>query len=178
MIRINLLASGKKKAVTIPPAIIYGAIATVLIIIISIVVLIFLNKEISSLQAAVVVKENRLQQLQVTLQKVKNYERDNAEFREKSRIIEQLKKNQIIPLRLLDEVSEMLPKGVWLTKLTDSGGSISIEGYAFSNTDLVSYVQNLKNSQYLNNVALIESRQMSLEETAVYKFRLTFGISL
>ncbi len=178
MIRINLLPSGKKKAVIIPPSIIYGAISTVLLIIIFIVVLIFLNKEISSLQAAVIVKENRLQQLQVTLQKVKNYERDNAEFREKSRIIEQLKKNQIIPLRLLDEISEMLPKGVWLTKLSDAGGSINIEGYAFSNTDLVSYVQNLKNSQYLNNVALVESRQMSLEKTAVYKFHLTFGISL
>lgn len=178
MIRINLLPSGKKKTVIIPPSIIYGAIATVLIIIVSVVVLIFLNKEISSLQAEAAVKENKLQQLQATLQKVRNYEKDNAEFREKSRIIEQLKKNQIIPLRLLDEVSEMLPKGVWLTKLSDAGGSINIEGYAFSNTDLVSYVQNLKNSQYLNNVALIESRQMSLEQTAVYKFRLTFGISL
>jgi type IV pilus assembly protein PilN len=178
MIRINLLPSGKKKAAIIPPSIIYGVIATVLFIIISIAVLIFLNKEISSLQAAVVVKENKLQQLQAALQKVKNYERDNAEFREKSRIIEQLKKNQIIPLRLLDEVSEMLPKGVWLTKLSDTGGSISIEGYAFSNTDLVGYVQNLKNSKYLNNVELVESRQMSLEQTAVYKFHLTFGISL
>lgn len=178
MIRINLLPSGKKKAVTIPHSIIYGVIAAVLSIIIAIVVLIFLNKEISSLEADVTAKENRLRQLEVTLQKVKNYERDNAEFREKSRIIEQLKKNQIIPLRLLDEVSKMLPKGVWLTRLSDAGGSISIEGYAFSNTDLVSYVQNLKNSKYLNNVELIESRQMSLEQTSVYKFRLTFGISL
>jgi type IV pilus assembly protein PilN len=178
MIRINLLPSGKKKAVMIPPSVVYGAIAGVLFIIIAIVVLVFLNREISSLQADVVTKENKLQQLKVTLQKVANYERDNAEFRAKSRIIEQLKKNQIIPLRLLDEVSEMLPKGVWLTKLSDAGGSINIEGYAFSNTDLVSYVQNLKNSQYLNNVALVESRQMTLEQTSVYKFHLTFGISL
>jgi type IV pilus assembly protein PilN len=178
MIRINLLPSGKKKAVAIPHSVIYGAIATVLFIIIAIVVLVFLNKEISYLQADVAAKENRLKQLQVTLQKVKNYERDNAEFRKKSQIIEQLKKNQIIPLRLLDEVSEMLPKGVWLTKLSDSGGSINIEGYAFSNTDLVGYVQSLKNSKYLNNVSLIESRQMSLEQTTVYKFRLTFRISL
>ncbi len=178
MIRINLLPSGKKKTVIIPPSLIYGVISTVLIIIIAIVILIFLNKEMSSLQADVTVKEARLQQLQATLVKVQNYERDNAEFREKSRIIEQLKKNQIIPLRLLDEVSEMLPKGVWLTKLSDAGGSINLEGYAFSNSDLVSYVQNLKNSQYLNNVSLIESRQTALEKTSVYKFRLTFGISL
>jgi len=178
MIRINLLPSGKKKAVIIPPSVIYGSVATILFIIIAIVVLVFLNKSISSLESDVVAKESKLQQLQVTLKKVHNYERDNAEFREKSRIIEQLKKNQIIPLRLLDEVSTMLPKGVWLTKLSDAGGSISIEGYAFSNTDLVGYVQNLKNSKYLNNVALIESRQMSLENTAVYKFNLTFRISL
>jgi len=178
MIRINLLPSGKKKAVLIPPSLIYGAIATVIFIIAAVVLIFYLNGQISGLQADVSAKEKRLQQLQATLKQVQNYERDNAEFRQKTQIIEQLKKNQIIPLRLLDEVSEMLPKGVWLDKLSDKGGTVTIEGYAFSNTDLVGYVQNLKNSKYLSSVMLVESRQMNMEQKSVYKFKLTFRITL
>lgn len=178
MIRINLLPSGKKKAVIIPPSLLYGAIAAVVFIIIAVVLIFYLNGHIAGLQADISAKDKRLKQLQVTLKQVQNYERDNAEFRQKTEIIEQLKKNQIIPLRLLDEVSERLPKGVWLDKLSDKGGTVSIEGYAFSNTDLVGYVQNLKDSKYLSSVMLVESRQMTIEEKSVYKFKLTFRITL
>jgi len=178
MIRINLLPSGKKKTVLIPPSLIYGAIATVIFIITAVVLIFYLNGQLSELQADVATKDKRLKQLQVTLKQVQNYERDNAEFRQKTQIIEQLKKNQIIPLRLLDEVSEMLPKGVWLDKLSDRGGTVSIEGYAFSNTNLVGYVQSLKNSKYLSSVTLVESRQMTINKKSVYKFKLTFRITL
>lgn len=178
MIRINLLPSGKKKAIVVPPVLIYGAIATVILIIVSIVLIFYLNRQISRLEEDMKVKEQKMVKLEATLKKVANYERDNEEFRKKSRIINQLKKNQILPLRLLDEVSGMLPEGVWLSTLTDNRGSISIEGYAFSNADLVGYVQNLKNSKYLKDIMLVESKQEVIEDIPVYNFKLTFRISL
>lgn len=177
MIRINLLPSKKKKALILPPALIYGIVATVSIIIAIAAFTYHLNKQISAKQAGIVAKETKLKQLQIALEDVKNYERDNKEFREKTMIIEQLKKNQIVPLRLLDEVSEMLPKGVWLVSLTDKAGVVSIEGLAFTNPDLVAYVQNLKGSKYLSDVMLVESRQTEVGEISVYKFKLTFKIN-
>jgi Tfp pilus assembly protein PilN len=83
-----------------------------------------------------------------------------------------------VPLRLLDEVSEMLPKGVWITNLSDKVGTVNIEGYAFSNSDLVNYVQKLKSSKYLVNVTLVQSRQQMLEDISVYKFSLTFRVKV
>lgn len=177
MIRINLLPSKKKKALILPPALIYGLIATLCIVIAMAVFAYHLNRQISAKQAGIIAKETKLKQLQAALEDVKNYERDNKEYREKTKIIEQLKKNQIVPLRLLDEVSEMLPKGVWLVNLTDKGGAVSIEGFAFTNPDIVAYVQNLKGSKYLSDVMLVESRQAELGEFSVYKFKLTFRIN-
>ncbi len=178
MIRINLLPSGKKKTMAIPPSLIYGAIAMVLFILIIFGLVYYLNRQTSSLQAEIAIKEQRLKQLEVTLKRVLNYEKDNEEFRQKTLIIEQLKKNQIIPLRLLDELSEKLPRGVWLTRLFDSGGVVTLDGYAFSNSDLVGYVQNLKSSKYLSEVMLVESRQKSIDKTLVYQFKLTVRITL
>lgn len=178
MIRINLLPTKKKRALIIPPPVIYGAGALVVLIIVTVVLTLFINKKISTVKNQIFAQEQRLKSLQSRLEEVKNYERDNEEYRKKTQIIEQLKKNQIIPLRLLDEVSEMLPKGVWLSELVDSGGLISINGYAHTNYDLVTYVQNLKGSKYIEDVTLVESRQKDMESFSVYKFKLTFKMKV
>jgi type IV pilus assembly protein PilN len=178
MIRINLLPSKRKRALIIPPSVIYGAVALVVLIIITVVMTLFLNKKISTTKNQIFAQEQRLKSLQSRLDEVKNYERDNEEYRKKTQIIEQLKKNQIAPLRLLDEVSEMLPKGVWLTELVDSGGIITINGFAHTNYDLVTYVQNLKGSQYIEDVTLVESRQKDIDNFSVYAFKLTFRVKV
>ncbi len=177
MIRINLLP-GKKKPLILPHVLIYGIIGTFVLIIVLVVFGVYLNKKVSAMQSDISVKEQKLNELKETLQEVANYERDNQEFREKAKIIEQLKKNQIAPLILLDEVSDKLPKGVWLTRLTDNGGLISIEGFAHSNYDLVGYIQSLKGSKHLQNVMLSESRQTEVEGVSVYKFKLTFKVKV
>jgi len=178
MIRINLLPTKKKRALIIPPPVIYGAGALVVLIIIMVVLTLFLNKKISTEQKKIFAQEQKLKSLQSRLNEVKNYERDNEEYRKKTQIIQQLKKNQIVPLRLLDEVSEQLPKGVWLTELVDSGGIVSINGFAHTNYDLVTYVENLKGSKYLEDVTLVESRQTDIDTFSVYKFKLTFRVKV
>ncbi|UCE71524.1 MAG: PilN domain-containing protein [Nitrospiraceae bacterium] len=178
MIRINLLPSAKRKADIIPPVFIYGGIAAVLILILMIVGMFIINSRISGVQNEIAVKQQKLNQLKTKLEEVKNYERNNEEVRAKAEVIEKLKKNQVVPLRLLDEVSEMLPKGVWLTALLDKNGTISIDGYAYSNTELVSYVQNLKSSTYLTEVMLVESRQTEVGTYSIYKFKLQFRMKI
>ena len=177
MIRINLLP-GKKRPLILPHVLIYGIIGTFLLIIILVVFGVYLNNKVSAMKSDIFVKEQKLNALKEKLIEVANYEKDNQEFREKARIIEQLKKNQIAPLILLDEVSEKLPKGVGLTRLTDNGGLISIEGFANSNYDLVGYIQSLKGSEHLENVMLTESRQAEIEGISVYKFKLSFKVKV
>jgi len=178
MIRINLLPSKKKKAFALPPTLIYGIAAMFVVITTIIGGTFYLNKQVSSKQDEINTKEQKLKRLQAALEEVKNYEKDNKAYREKTSIIETLKKNQIVPLRLLDEVSEMLPKGVWLTSLKDKSGVVSIEGFAFTNSELVNYVQNLKGSKYFTEVTLVESRQTQIEEFSIYKFNLTLKITV
>ncbi len=180
MIRINLLptAKKKKKPLVLPEPFMYGIAALLLLIITGAAVTFFMNSHISNLNTSIFQKQKRLNELKLVLKKVENYEKDNEEFKRKAGIIEQLKRNQIVPLVLLDEVSEVLPKGVWLTKLTDVARFISIEGYAHSNSDLVGYVQNLKGLKLFQDVMLVESRQEDLEDISVYKFKLTFRIKV
>lgn len=176
MIRINLLAT--KKALKIPPVLSYGVITTVVVVILLLFSGLYMIGKASSLKSQVVAKEKRLTELKKAIEEVQNYEKINEEVRKKTEIIEQLKKNQVVPLRLLDEISDKLPKGVWLTLLVDKNGLINIEGVAHTNYDLVGYVQNLKDSKYFTDVNLVESRQTEIESFSVYKFKLTLRMKV
>ena len=179
MIRINLLPTKrKKKAIEFPIHFIPGIFVTVIAAVLMIVYYFYLNNQISTMKADKAAKEQRLIEIKEKIKEVENYEKDNEAFRQKNNVIEELKAKQAAPLILLDEVSNMLPKGVWLTSLAESGGTIKISGVAFTNPDLVNYVQNLKGSKYMTDVQLIESRQAKIEQSSVYNFSLSFKMKI
>jgi type IV pilus assembly protein PilN len=93
---------------------------------------------------------------------------------DKIAIIDQLKKNQQGPVRVLDELSRRLPSRVWLVSLSQQGNSFSIDGRATTNFDIVDYYNNLKSSAVIEDLELIESRQTTEEKLVVYSFKISF----
>ncbi len=180
MIRINLLpVKRRKKIQRVPPYIIHAAIILTVTILVLVFFTFYLSSKVSGLKDQVAVKEARLGELQEKLKDVENFEKDNESYRRKSEIIEKLRKNQDVPMKLLEETSARLPKGVWLTSLVDKGGVVNIQGFAFSNSNLVEYIQNLKGSKYLTDVELLESRQKTMGDVAsLYEFKLTLRIKV
>jgi type IV pilus assembly protein PilN len=137
----------------------------------------YLGSNLKNAEAHVANNDQRITELKQKIQEVDDYEKRNATFEERNKLIEQLRKNQNIPAMMLDEVSKDLPSGVWLQSLTLSGGMVDIEGYAFSNSEVVAYVDNLKNSRKFSDVFLQESKQADVEKIPVYLFKLTFKVT-
>jgi len=179
MIKINLLpVKRKKKPKIISALFVSGVFISILaILVLGYLSFYYINK-VPELKAQKAAKESKTTELKVKLKEVEHYEKDNKAYEEKKNIIELLKRKQTAPLRLLNEVSAMLPKGVWLTSLEETGGAVNLEGYAFTNSDLVGYVNNLKGSQYLTDVALLESKQTTIENVTVYQFKMTFRVTV
>ena len=75
---------------------------------------------------------------------MEDFEKRNADFQKRKEIIEQLGKNKTLPVKILDEVSRLLPPGVWLTSMDVVGDKVNLSCTAFTNTDVVNYVDNLK----------------------------------
>jgi len=108
------------------------------------------------------------------LKEVKTVEEERKKVAEKIGIIEQLKRNQGGLVRLLDEVSKALPLGVNLTAMSEKSGQVNIEGTAFTNNDIVRFVENLKSSPLLADVFLLETVQTTQEGIEIYKYKLQF----
>jgi len=91
----------------------------------------------------------------------------------KKKVIEQLRKDQGGPVRLLDHVSQSLdPLKIWLTNVEQGSAQIVLDGRALSTDDVVEFVKSLQRSNYFSSVLLEESRQATEEGLAIYQFRL------
>lgn len=179
MIRVNLLAWKKKKDKVIKAPANFLVMAGVVggtTIIVTGVFIFFLNSNVSKLRSQSELNNAQLTELKKKISEVKKYERLNKEIEQRNVLIETLRGNQAVPVKLLDNVSTALPQGVWLASLTCKENRISLEGYAFTNIDIVSYVENLKKSVNFTDVYLEESRQIEFEKAQVYKFKLNFNV--
>ncbi|NWF53012.1 MAG: PilN domain-containing protein [Nitrospirae bacterium] len=177
MIKINLLPQRRKKKPKPIPSFLITSVGLTAIALIVMVGLVFVyNSRLSSKKAQYKMNETKIAELKAKIKKVENYEKLNKTIQEKNSVIEQLRKNQSIPVKLLDEASSLLPNGVWLKTMTLSGENVNIDGYAFANSDIVSYVDNIKSSQTFTDVFLQESKSTKVETANLYMFKLTFKI--
>jgi type IV pilus assembly protein PilN len=108
------------------------------------------------------------------LKEVKNVEEERKKVTEKIGVIEQLKKNQQGPVRMLDEISRAIPISVDIVSMVESSGNVSISGEAFTNQDVVKFIDNLKASPYCTDVYLQETAQVTVEGYEIYKYKLQF----
>lgn len=128
--------------------------------------------KVKALEQEKVTANEELAALKVKVKEVENYEKNKKSFEEKIGIIEQLRKNQTGPVRLLDELSRGLPDRVWLISLTEQAGKVDLEGRAVTNAEIVEYINNLKASSHIRDIQLIESRQVNEGGIPVYNFKL------
>jgi len=116
----------------------------------------------------------QLEVLKKKVKEVRDVEQKKKLVESKIAIIAQLKKNQQGPVHVLDELSRYLPDRVWLVSLTQRSDAFDLEGRATTNFEIVDYVNNLKSSPFISDIALLESRQTAEGGLTIYSFRLNF----
>ncbi|MCI0468889.1 MAG: PilN domain-containing protein [Nitrospirae bacterium] len=184
MIKINLLSEQKKIKRTKPAKahgkgvsiVFLAAIIPIIVGVIAAAYIFILSEEVSSLNLKSEANKKTIAALQGKLKEMKNQEELKKNLIMRTTLIETLRKNQSIPVIVLDTVSRHLPEGVWLTSLSYTGRVVAIEGASFANSEIVAYVENFKKIDNLQDVALEESKQEKMDNTDVYKFKIKFKI--
>lgn len=177
MIRINLLpVERKKKPKPLPTLILSTVLITIFVMAVLAYAFFYYSSSLKSAKMRFEANRLKIEELKKKIKEVDDFEKMNRSFEERNRIIEQLRKNQNIPVKVLDEVSRNIPNGVWISSMSSSGSVVNIEGYAFTNSDVVTYVDKLKQSKLFSDIYLQESRQADIERISLYQFRLTFNV--
>lgn len=177
MIKINLLPTKKKppkKVIDLRQQLLLALLVLILVVMGMWFFWNMQQNKIVALEGEKTRAETRLREQDIILKEVKNVEEERKKVAEKIEIIEKLKKNQAGPVRLLDEISKALPLGVNLASMTESSNNVTLDGEAFTNDDVVRFVDNLKASPLLSGVTLIETSQTKREGLDIYKYKLQF----
>ena len=83
------------------------------------------------------------------------------------------------PVRMLDQMSRVLPDGVWLTGLRQQGEDITIEGRATGMTGVSDMVAGLESSGYFAlPIEIVDSRPEAEASAEVVRFELRARLSL
>jgi Tfp pilus assembly protein PilN len=133
-----------------------------------------LNKENSLLEAAQVEK-NKLSDV---LSKLEEAQKLKSLFERKINLINQLKPQQQLAVRIMDELSKHIPYYVWLSEATYDKQTVHLKGKALSNNLIADYIYSLETSPYFFNVNLLSSTQRTTRDNQYLEFAINAKYAL
>ena len=92
-------------------------------------------------------------------------------------VVENLQSTRSDVVHLLDQMLRILPQGVHLKTLKQTGDKISLVGYAQSNARISTLMRAAEDSPWLESPALVEIHATSANGVRVSEFTLTFNLT-
>jgi type IV pilus assembly protein PilN len=124
-----------------------------------------LTTESQRLDAEITTAQQEAARLRTVLAEVQRFEATRAQLKQRVALIEELRRGQAVPVRLLDLVSRSLPDSLWLTSMDEATGSVTIEGLSTTLIAVSDFVGALGQSALLKkpidivNTEVIQSAQ-------------------
>lgn len=91
--------------------------------------------------------------------------------------VEKLQSDRSDVVHLLDQMLRILPDGVYLKTLKQTGNKINVVGYAQSNARISTLMRAIEDSPWLDSPALIEIHATTAGGSRMSEFTLTFNLT-
>lgn len=92
-------------------------------------------------------------------------------------VVENLQSTRSDVVHLLDQMLRILPDGVYLASLKQTGNRIELVGYAQSNARISTLMRAIEDSPWLDSPTLVEIHATSANGTRVSQFTLNFNLT-
>lgn len=92
-------------------------------------------------------------------------------------VVEDLQSTRSDVVHLMDQMLRILPDGVYLKSLKQTGNKISLIGYSQSNARVSTLMRSIDDSPWLNTPILIEIHAISQGGSRLSEFSLTFNLT-
>jgi len=107
---------------------------------------------------------------------IKKLREETASLLERKNVVENLQSTRSDVVHLLDQMLRILPEGVYLKTLKQSGNKINITGYAQTNARISTLMRAVESSPWLDSPSLGEIHASSANGARVSEFTLTFNL--
>jgi len=128
-------------------------------------------------QAGITRTRSEIAQLDRIIGEVKNIKEQQAQLREKLDVLAQLKNARTGPVKMLDELATLTPKRLWLRKLDEKGGAVTLEGTAATIDDVSELMAALKGSTQFRDIELKKTAAKIEAGYRVVEFTMTANVA-
>ena len=101
----------------------------------------------------------QITQLEKTIGEVKTITEDKKKLEDKLKVLDTLKKARTGPVKVLDELSTVIPQRVWIADFDEKSGQMVMKGFAVAYEDLSAFVKKMKSSKYFTDVTIKKASQ-------------------
>ncbi len=98
--------------------------------------------------------QNEITILDKKIQEIKDIEEKKNKLLTKIELIQKLQESRPEVVHLFEELSKTTPEGIYLTKITQSGTTLTFDGKAESNARVSAFMRAIDNSFWLNSSVL------------------------
>lgn len=187
MIRINLLPAEERpttRSFSLPKSPAMLAVGLFLLVASPIAVTALKQQAtVTGLRGAVAEAQEESERLKPEIDKINRLNQQTRELNHRIQVVSDLDKGSTYYVEMLDKMSQMLPKHMWLTKLEEDEsrpGVAKIEGFTFTNLLVADLMVRLEKAGYFDDVVLVLIERKMIEGREALQFqieaRLTFSM--
>ncbi len=118
-----------------------------------------------------------ISKLDKQIEELKKLREQTQALMARKEVVENLQSTRSDVVHLLDQMLRILPDGVYLKSLKQSGRKIDIVGYAQSSARVSTLMRAIENSPWLESPNLIEVHSTTVANTRLSEFSMNFSLS-
>jgi type IV pilus assembly protein PilN len=178
MIRINLLPHrAEKRRAQQMQFIVFSIISLVLGGLVVGFVHVAISTQISYQERRNAYLKHEIEGLDKQIEQIKKLREQTQSLLSRKNVVENLQSTRSDVVHLLDQMLRILPEGVYLRSVKQSGYKISLIGYAQSNARISTLMRSVEDSPWLDSPTLIEIHAISMGGTRMSEFSLNFNLT-
>ncbi|KUG22420.1 hypothetical protein ASZ90_007824 [hydrocarbon metagenome] len=174
MIKINLLPyREKEKKENLTQQIFIAVGSFVVLILLLVWIQVWMNSSISNLEGKVKDAENTLVELDKKIGDLEKFKSYKKELEQKLGVIATLEENRLAPVKTLDNLSLIVPKDIWLVKITHKEDRFNIEGIGRDNIIVADFMKEVERFEPIKSVDLISSKKTEIAGVTLQQFNFS-----
>jgi type IV pilus assembly protein PilN len=160
MIRVNLLERKQKEPSKLPSIRLGGSTGLIAAAVVLAAIgwigwrYVDNKSQIGDLHTRIADADKQIENLKKVLKQVDEFQVKKQALEKKVEVISNLKRQQRVPVHLLDQISRQIPDYLWLESMEEKESGISLKGRATNYNAVSNFYNNLKDSPFFTEVTL------------------------
>ena len=118
--------------------------------------------------------DQEIAKLNVRIKEIEKLEETKASLLARMNVIQQLQESRPEIVHLFDELVASIPEGVYVTRVSQSGNRVEVEGRAQSNARVSAFMRSIQASPWIGDPQLLVIENKDQTGTGLSHFRLSF----